>query len=119
MYTYRPPSKRVQLICGGFSGEASAALAKDLNVIVTGVKSQYVSPELHMGMYIIALKFERPKRDRDQTNGESSFKFDLLPIGAAALHRRLPSDEPPQRRRSKQKTARLTVSRGPRIVRPK
>jgi hypothetical protein len=98
-YTYRPLSKQVEIACGGFSGEATRVLASRLTQIVSGVKAQYVSPNLHMGMYAVEINFKRSKREREQSNGkEEEFDFMLHPVGAEALQRRL---GPPQSPRAK------------------
>ena len=95
VYAYRPIMKQVELACGGFSSEATAALAKGLNLIVTGIQPQYISPTLRMGMYIVEFKFKRTRHERERLNGDEVFDIKLVPVGAAALQRRLPPTETP------------------------
>ena len=121
MYTYRPLMKQVELACGGFSGEATAALAAGLNRIVTGIKPQYIPPTLRIGMYIVEFKFQNTKRDREELNGNGEFDIKLLPVGTSALERRLSPTETlsPQRRPSEAKSVATGTIGRPRSACPK
>jgi hypothetical protein len=92
MYTYHPMMKRVELACGGFSGESTAAMAARLNAIASAVKPQYITPDLQMGMYVVEFKFSRPKHDPDFLKHD--FKFDVLPVAPSAIERRVAPAQP-------------------------
>jgi hypothetical protein len=95
IYTYRPHTKHVELACGGFSGEATAALAAYLKPIAAGIERQYVTPDLQIGMYVVELKFRRSKYEPDILTRGNDLEYELHPIATSAIERRLSPASPP------------------------
>jgi hypothetical protein len=121
MFTYYPQMEQVELACGGFSTESTAALAACLDQVLTGIKPQFVTPNLQMGMYIVEFTFTQSKYGRELLNGKEGIELKLLPVAPSAIERRLsPEKSPaPKRRPSTTKGAAPAGKRRAPRARPK
>jgi len=114
-YGNKRPSGLVEVACGGFSARATELMAKHLDRITSRLGSpQYFGPELMLGLYVIEFTRRRAARDCEESHNELDWDFKVVPVGKAAIQRRLETRRSLQgmgKRKGRQEPSRRSTKR--------
>ncbi len=90
LYAYRPPVDELQFACGGFSGVATQYLAKRFVSVASQLWApQYQSPELEVGLFLVAFDVRQTARDKQRADNNVEYKHRVIRVHEDVLARRL------------------------------